>query len=435
MNRVIIIILSVAATGYMACDTKDNIAPLNDSFFVKLYAGVGAGDQFGNDIIATSDGGILIAGTSENETDNTKEILLIKTDDKGNELWTYGAAVDLAGISSISVGRSVIELPGSYLVGGTVTTGNLDRSIIMEIDYNGNFIKSNFVYTDTINNGIIYPVSNTLSKVTLGYSGILVSGETNHFAATATGINGFMSLFDVATLDTIPKSTGPNVYFGLLGDDIIAGAYEVLDTLSYKDSNFPTSTPTHFLAFGSALNPDGTQGYDFFYADFNSDYTPNVDVQSGLKPNQGNQTPAYVTRDGDQYWMIGETDETRTKIFMTGWLYSTNKWDPRNTGDIDGSTGVAGKGITVQTSGNYVIVGDETIQTDVHTEVHLSRVDGSLSIKPPWPKTYGAVTATYSASAVMTLQDGSIIIVGTADLQPVKKILVIKTGPNGEMSF
>ena len=85
----------------------------------------------------------------------------------------------------------------------------------------------------------------------------------------------------------------------------------------------------------------------------------NVDVQSGLKPNQGNQTPAYVTRDGDQYWMIGETDETGTKIFMTGWLYSTNKWDPRNTGDIDGSTGVAGKGITVQTSGNYVIVGDE----------------------------------------------------------------------------
>jgi hypothetical protein len=133
--------------------------------------------------------------------------------------------------------------------------------------------------------------------------------------------------------------------------------------------------------------------------------------------------------------MIGETDEIGTKMFMTGWLYSTNKWDPRNSSDIDGSTGVAGKGITVQTTGNYVIVGDETITTDVHTEVHLSRVDGSLAIKPPWPKTFGAVTATYSSSAVITLQDGSIVIVGTADLQPVKKILVIKTGPNGEMSF
>ena len=31
--------------------------------------------------------------------------------------------------------------------------------------------------------------------------------------------------------------------------------------------------------------------------------------------------------------------------------------------------------------------------------------------------------------------DGSIVIVGTADLEPIKKIVVIKTGPNGEMSF
>lgn len=436
MNKAIIIILVVANMGLWACDTKDSIVPLNDSFFVKLYAGEREGDQVGEDIIATSDGGILIAGTSKNETDNTKEILLIKTDDKGNLLWTFGSSSIYSGTTtSISVAKSVIEVTDGYVVGGTKGEGDGRRSVLIKVDFDGNF-SSDSVTVSTIDGGVTS--YNQLSKITLGYKGILVSGETGVRAVTAGEINGFIGLhdeFDLDSIATFPGGTSYKAYLGLPGDDIITGAYEVLDTLNYKDPDFPTSTPTHFLVFGSALNPDPNQGYDFFYMDLNSDYGTNIDILSGLNPRPGNQTSAYVTRDDDEYWMIGETDETGTKMFMTGWLYSTDKWDPRNSGDIDGSTGITGKGITVQSTGNYVIVGDQIITTDEHTEVYLSRVETSLTIKPPWPKTYGADQATYSSSAVITLQDGSIIVVGTADLKPVKKILVIKTGPNGEMSF
>ena len=428
MNKAIPVLFLAVAIGIFACDTTDSIAPLSDSFFVKFYAGISEGDQFGEDIIATTDGGLLIAATSRN-TDGSSEILLIKTDEKGNELWTYGASGDLA--EPISVAKSVIELPGSYLVGGTVSTGNLDRSILMEVDFNGNLVNYSLVYTDSANNTV--PVSNRLSKVTIGESGILVSGETNHFAGKADGINGFMGLFD-ADLDTIPKSTGANVYFGLNGDDIITGAYEVLDTLGYGDP----LTPTHFLVFGSAQNIDVTKGYDFFYADFNSDYSPNTDVQPGIVPKAGDQKSAYVTREEgqDNFWMIGETDTPGLQMFMIGWFYNNTFWDTKyEKGDIGNSEGVAGKGITVQSFGNQVIVGDSIDDPGVHTEIQLSRVDQFGNINAPWPKNYGAVTSTYSSSAVITLQDGSIVIVGTADLQPIKKVLVIKTGPNGEMSF
>jgi hypothetical protein len=429
MNKGILVIL-IAAIGLWTCDTKDSIVPLNESFFVKFYAGISEGDQFGEDIIATTDGGLLIAATSEN-TDGSSEILLIKTDNKGNEEWTYGSS----GLGNNIVGKSVIELTDGYVVGGTTSTGPLDRSILIKVDFNGSLINSMTVFTDSLFNGTNIKVSNTLSKITEGHSGILVSGETLHFAAKGDGINGFIGLFDKFTLDSIESirdSKTYKTYFGLQGDEIITGAYEMEDTL--KD----TETATRFVAFGSTPNLISPLiGYDFFITNFKKDYSIPGGIDADPVQKDDDQTSSYVTRDGDNFWMIGKTDKTGigTKIFMTGWTYRDDNWSTINSDDIDGSTGVTGKGISVQTSGNYVIVGDETIITDVQTEIHLSRVGSDLAIKPPWPKNYGTSSAIYSSSAVVTLADGSIVIVGTADFNPIKKIVVIKTGPNGEMSF
>ena len=78
MSRGVIVIISLLVIILPGCDTKSNVKPRNEDFFIKYYAGVKAGNQFANDIIATSDGGLLIVGTSENKDDpndlNTIEI-------------------------------------------------------------------------------------------------------------------------------------------------------------------------------------------------------------------------------------------------------------------------------------------------------------------------------------------------------------------------
>ena len=259
MNRAIRYIVLMATTVILACDTSSNIEPLNENFFIKWYAGVGVGDQFGNDIIATSDNGLLIAGTSVNNVDNTKEIIVVKTDNKGNELWTYGASANL-GLASISVARSIIELPGgNYVVGGTLGEGDDRQSILIELSLDGSFANSAIISTDEP--GV--PSFNQISKITLGYSGILVSGETSHTASVADGVNGFISLYDF-NLAPVPRGSTLIHYFGLNGDDVITGAYEVLDTAKFGPSG------TRFLAFGSALNLDPLKGYDFFFIEFNT---------------------------------------------------------------------------------------------------------------------------------------------------------------------
>ena len=103
--------------------------------------------------------------------------------------------------------------------------------------------------------------------------------------------------------------------------------------------------------------------------------------------------------------------------------------------DVETEFVIIGAGVAVQSNKRFVVVGDQLEPLD-SKGIYLARVDINFRFaSPPWPKTYGTSTSTYSSSAVTTLQDGSIVLVGTADLEGIEKIIVIKTGPNGEMTF
>jgi hypothetical protein len=423
MNRPLYIILLLAAIAIWGCDTVNNVKPRNEDFFIKMYAGIKPGDQMGIDLIETSDGGFLIAGTSDSL--GSKEIILVKTDSKGNEEWTYGASLDI-GANINSTAKSVIELADGYLVGGIIE-GTINKSVLLKTDFSGNF--SNYVTISTDSLPITY--YNELSKITLGHSGILVSGETGLPRAAGLKRNGFISLYNE---DLSPNPIGNDTIkiFGLQDDDFVTGAYEVEDTATISKNN-----GTRFLAFGNSIDLT-TQERTFYYVNFNGGFDIINDIGDTRIPGGGTQISNYVTRRGDVYWMVGETDQPGPQMFMVGWQYSQvlSDWNPvGGSPEVGNSQNVSGKGIAIQSSGNYVLVGDFIINPNVHTEIHLSKVDNFRSIRDPWPKTFGTNTSTYSAGAVITLQDGSIVLVGTADLEPVKKIVLIKTGPDGQMSF
>jgi hypothetical protein len=428
MNRVNVIILVMAAAGIWACDTPSNITPINESFFVKLYAGVGEGNQEAIDIIATTDGGLLIAGTSIDETSNTSEIILIKTDERGNEVWTHGASSTFNIIAN-SEAKSVLELPDGYLIGGTIEVPslNITRSILIKTDFNGNFLQSTEIITEESG----FEHYNNLSKITRTHSNIVVSGETGHPSTQGLMRNGFIGLYNTSLLP-VPIGLDTIKIFGLELDDFVTGAFEVEDTTTISANG-----GTRYLAFGNSfdlLTGDRT----FYYVGFRDDYEILKDIGFTRISGGGLQVSNYVARNKDTYWMIGETDQPGPQMFLVGWSHSAGSNDWNVTGgsnEVGNSTNVEGKGVAVIAENSYVIVGDINFNAGLTSEIHLSKVDNFRDIRDPWPKTYGTATSTYSASAVTTLADGSIIIVGTADLEPIKKIIVIKTGPNGEMSF
>jgi len=426
ISRLYILLIVVLPVIYLACDTANNVEPRSDNFFVKLYAGVKAGNQFGNDVIATSDGGFLIAGTSENE-DGTKEIILIKTDLQGNQEWIYNAETDLANMSSEAA--SILELGNGYVVGGTVDNGVVRRSVLLNIDFQGALVDSSFIITSDAGG----EKANQLSKITMGLSGILVSGETLRLVAGLTGgINGYIGLIDPASL----APTRPLEYFGLNGDDLVTGAYEVSDIVG---SVGPQNT--RFLVFGSSQNANAARGFDYYYAGFQEDFTPTTGITDNRIEVDGDQMGNDIAVLNDRFWMIGETKRSGSQIYMVGWEFSPNTGNISDWARILGSeeirTGddISGQAIAFQDVSNYVIVSNFLFSNGINTEIYLAKVDNDRDIKPPWPKTYGTTTSTYEASSITTLEDGSIIVLGTADLDPIKKIILIKTGPNGQMSF
>ena len=299
MSRALLVIFSILTIGLYSCDTTSNVKPRNEDFFIKFYAGISTGDQFANDIIATTDGGLLIAGTSENK-DGTKELILIKTDAKGNQEWIYGAGQDLPGEPSEA--KSLVELSDGYVVGGVKDEGSFERSILLKIGFSGTLINgpTTIVTADTI------PHYNRLSKVTLGQSGdLLVSGITDHPSGSGgTKDNVFIKLFNQ---DLTPKPAGggfETLYVGGDGNDETVGAYEIMDI-----TNNVNSDSIRYLIFGQT---DVNGNKDFYYVGVTRSFSS---VDSKIINAIGEQEANYVTQFNDQYWVVGKSGVNNPQIY------------------------------------------------------------------------------------------------------------------------
>lgn len=106
--------------------------------------------QFGNanedeqafKVIATSNSpGYLLVGRTTNSTTGQSDVLLVKTDELGNQVWlkTLGGAGD-------DVGRSVTELADGYLVAGSSlnAANNTTDLYLVKTDFSGNEVWSKY---------------------------------------------------------------------------------------------------------------------------------------------------------------------------------------------------------------------------------------------------------------------------------------------------
>jgi hypothetical protein len=98
----------------------------------------GSGDDLGNCVSQTSDGGYIIVGQTDSFGSGKSDVYLVKTDENGNLIWqkTFGG-------QKVDEGHSVIETKdGGYLIGGITNsfgTGEYDYDIyLVKTDAKGN---------------------------------------------------------------------------------------------------------------------------------------------------------------------------------------------------------------------------------------------------------------------------------------------------------
>lgn len=137
-------------------------------------------NDFGNSVRQTSDGGFIVAGDFFSETAGGTDILLLRTDDAGNILWT-----DFYGDGSVGteLGNSVQETAdGGFIVAGQTSTfsaGQNDLWIIRTDDAGMTLWTQSF-------GGSENESGHSVRQTTDG--GFIISGYTNSFGASSTDV-------------------------------------------------------------------------------------------------------------------------------------------------------------------------------------------------------------------------------------------------------
>jgi hypothetical protein len=131
------------------CDTRQSVEPYEGNVYFKIFGRPGS--EEGWDIEQTADGGFVMLGSTTNAETNDRDVLLVKTDASGNQQWLkkYGGPAD-------QVGRSLIISSDGRLVmcGSTVTDtiNNIMRRSIYALvtDASGTVLSENVFGIDTL---------------------------------------------------------------------------------------------------------------------------------------------------------------------------------------------------------------------------------------------------------------------------------------------
>jgi len=120
---------------------------LDAQFFISRTYGAPGTFNEGASIVKTSDGGYLIAGSTGGWGSVNGDVLLIRTDTLGNQLWAkiYGGVYTEKAVEFIAL------QDGNFLIGAiTNESENGDYSIwLLKVDIDGNVLRSQFVGTDS----------------------------------------------------------------------------------------------------------------------------------------------------------------------------------------------------------------------------------------------------------------------------------------------
>ena len=151
------------------------------------HVGVGTNEEeHVHEGMETSDGGFLAIGhTAENEVDFVPNLLIVKTDPFGNELWQ---AV-LGTTNEFDVGYSVAETSDGYLAGGGIYSNGFQKRALIKFSFSGEILWQRIYEHSGIGAVRGIEVLNNGEIIITGY----IEGEESGFLFISDGSTGFLS--------------------------------------------------------------------------------------------------------------------------------------------------------------------------------------------------------------------------------------------------
>jgi hypothetical protein len=416
---------------FLSCDTSDKI-DLPD-YFVKYFGD--AGSQEGVDLIANSDGTILLFGNTTPVGETNTKLYLAKCDDKGNLLWELppfgGSGNNQAkDIELTSDGRIVL------LANSDGSAGENDI-LIITMDQDGVELNRNLFSNDG---------NEDASTVTQTSDGFIVTGSTSNTNQKANPVENdqrdafnFRFYDDLTPFpDTWNKTLGPGTFdAGVKVIEVSTGQFYFF---GYTNKRPAGQSTTNFNFWIFPLNNVGNGSFDIGEEIFAGD--PLVDERLSsvaLSPSQsgegflltGMRTDAagngsiYISKlRKNLNFSAGETDQ----VFQ---FPSTTLSADINLGQLSDSKTAS---ISSILSGFLIVSNEHSADNE---NLYLTKITNTGSNAWSGPKgfVFGG-DGIDQIGSVAELADGSILLIGTFSIgdDGQHKVALIKVNKDGKFN-
>lgn len=431
------VLMSIA---FFSCDTTNDVKPLRDQVYIKLYGGQGTDE--GNDLKVLPDGGFIIAGTTTSFGGNS-DVYLIRADAMGNEIWTKNYD-----FGSDEVGTSVVlDEEGSFVVCGS----------IVDSIYDGKPFRNVLVFkTD--------PTGNLQSSKTFGNPGDTLREEFANQIINVPGFGGYfitashikdenLSWFYLIRTDKdlneiylgVPESNRRK-YVGVSGAVNIAAASILVNA---PNELFYTFGTTSGSGGGVGSLPGGLNFYITVWdARVQNDYNPGffgTDLDDlGITFTMGTGTKNFLIGGYSGVASGTKKQAILMKLLNDGTDVSPSfsaEWSWADTIYAAGNQvkSVVESAIQTVDGGIVALVTIENLSAQVNDDFGLIKIgiDEVGRLRVLWHRTFGSNDFD-KGGRVIELGDGSLAIVGSIGFPlnrpaSVSKVGLLRLNSNGEL--
>lgn len=381
----------------ISCDTEQNLGNGIEQSFIKYYGG--DGNQEGADVELLADGGFLLFGRST-LTDGNRQMLLIRTDQLGNERWSkiYG------GQANESAADLEINEAGEIFMSANLTqTGQVGSKIlILKTDKDGALKDSVTLGEDG--------VRNTVNDILVANNGdLLIIGTIEN---TSNGSSIFFKDRLTSTLDRVPLwSERPISSGNRQGQYILEENNGELIYLASSDEPAPGTGDEKGVNFYATKVDDLGSLVSFEAKFYGNSQDQFLSGASRSDPGRVAMIGSTVSENGFSQLFVVLTRQNLTPLF------EVELSNPRSTEGVD---------VTTSQSGDVLILGNQIAGTT--NDIYLAALDDRGNMIRS--ETFGG-SGDDAAAAIKELPDGSIVIAGTVELESQRKMVLIKTTDNG----
>jgi hypothetical protein len=372
---------------------EKEISEDQSQYYIKMYGSYL--EDIGYDMQATSDGGLIIVGSSQRETSG-KDIILIKVDKYGNQAsWSpkyFGTEYDDAGYSIKIINEG-------YIIAGSVTTANGDKdAIVLKTDMEGNQVGESKTFGGNYDDEAMCIVER--------YSG------------------GFMFVGYTYT-----SFIDRQVFVGTV-DNNLEDFHDSPVNYNGVITQIKKNSGGEYLAMGNRYSGGTGSEIDYFYIPLNEDGNYSGDEDSYYKSfNElpGNEIlSSFVVNPDNEIYMIGTLSNisgTSKKILVNKIINNaiSSSFTINQPGLFDG------RDITLTTEGNLVILADRTIADNKDIVLYFTDTQGNILSS----KSYGG-SGNQSAESFI-YGENEIVILGTNTYEANSMITLIKTDLLGNL--